>query len=53
MDTYVWLFVSEIFILIMIWVFILEFNEGFGREEDLERIVYENMLAKNNVIANT
>jgi hypothetical protein len=41
-----WLFLSEILVTAMIWVFIVEFNEGFSRPKDLEDIIRQSILAK-------
>jgi len=44
MSAPIWIFFSDILIVITVWAFILEFNGGFNREEDLEKIAHEIIL---------
>ena len=34
-----WIFLIEIITVPMLWFFIAEMHDGFGREEDLERVI--------------
>lgn len=45
-DSVTWIFFSELLIVAMLWVFILEFNNGFSRQEDLEKIITHKILTQ-------
>ncbi len=49
MSAPIWIFFSEILIIISVWVFIMEFNEDFNREEDFEKITQEKLLNQSKV----
>jgi hypothetical protein len=43
-DSVTWIFFSELLVVAMLWVFILEFNSGFNNQEDLEKIITYKIL---------
>ncbi len=49
MSAPIWIFFSEILIIISVWVFITKFNEDFNREEDFEKITQEKLLNQSKV----
>lgn len=40
----IFIFLSEIFILAIIWMFIVEFNENFDNKKNLEDISFQKIL---------
>ena len=39
-----WFFLIEIIILASLWSFIVEFNDGFSKEEDIEKIARDKIF---------
>ncbi len=43
-----WIFLSELLLIVAVWLIIAELNDNFRRQDLLERMIHDNILNKSN-----